>query len=92
MRRLVAPEIVSVSESERGHNYKSLLQQSAQKLFGETPVYRLLDEKGPDHSKCFNVAAVIGARVFPDAWGPNKKEAEQSAARNALQALESESP
>ena len=92
VRRLVAPEIVSVSESERGHNYKSLLQQSAQKLFGETPIYRLLDEKGPDHSKCFNVAAVIGVRVFPDAWGPNKKEAEQSAARNALQALESESP
>src|SRR3712207_8187090 len=52
------------------------------RTFGETPVYRILDEKGPDHSKCFKVAAIIGAQTYPAAWGPNKKEAEQRAACN----------
>jgi ribonuclease-3 len=49
-----------------------------------TPVYELLDEKGPDHSKCFEVAVSIGGRQFPSAWGPSKKEAEQKAAHLAL--------
>ena len=84
----MTPEIEEAIESAHGRNYKSLLQQIAQKTFSETPVYQLLDEKGPDHSKCFKVAAAVGERVFPPAWGTNKKEAEQRAAHNALQTLE----
>src|SRR6185437_10305232 len=42
------------------------------------------DEKGPDHSKCFKIAARIGTRCYAPAWGPNKKDAEQHAALNAL--------
>jgi ribonuclease-3 len=44
----------------------------------------LLDEKGPDHNKCFELEVVITDRHFPSAWGTNKKEAEQKAAFNAL--------
>ena len=47
----------------------------------------LLDEKGPDHSKCFKIAAVIGRHHYAAAWGRNKKEAEQKAAMNALAAI-----
>ncbi|MGA2172573.1 MAG: ribonuclease III [Sedimentisphaerales bacterium] len=65
-------------------NFKSLLQQHAQQHFNATPVYELLDEKGPDHNKCFETQAVIGERHFSSAWGTNKKEAEQKAALNAL--------
>ncbi len=65
-------------------NFKSLLQQYAQQHLITTPVYELLDEKGPDHNKCFEVQAVIKERHFPSAWGTNKKEAEQKAAFNAL--------
>jgi ribonuclease-3 len=65
-------------------NFKSLLQQHAQQHFNATPVYELLDEKGPDHNKCFEIQAVIKERHFPSAWGTNKKEAEQKAALNAL--------
>ncbi len=65
-------------------NFKSLLQQYAQQQFNTTPVYELLDEKGPDHDKCFELEVVIGERHFPSAWGTNKKEAEQKAAFNAL--------
>jgi ribonuclease-3 len=65
-------------------NFKSLLQQHSQQNFNVTPTYELLDEKGPDHNKCFEVQAVINDRHFPSAWGTNKKEAEQKAALNAL--------
>jgi hypothetical protein len=68
-------------------NYKSLLQQHAQKALSATPMYELLDEKGPDHSKCFEVRVVIGSRVFGSAWGPAKKQAEQRAAQIALEEL-----
>jgi ribonuclease-3 len=81
------PEIESVVTGASGENHKSQLQQLAQREFGNTPTYRLLEQKGPDHSKCFRVAAQIGTRAFEPAWGPNKKEAEQRAARNALAAL-----
>jgi len=65
-------------------NFKSLLQQYVQQHFNVTPAYELLDEKGPDHNKCFEVQAVINDRHFASAWGTNKKEAEQKAAFNAL--------
>jgi ribonuclease-3 len=86
----VGPEIESVAEEAHGGNFKSLLQQVAQREFGATPQYHLLDEKGPDHSKCFKVAAVIGRHKYAAAWGRNKKEAEQKAAMNALAQINGE--
>lgn len=82
--RHFGPEIDAAAEGRDGVNFKSELQQSAQREYGETPTYLLLDEKGPDHSKCFKISARIGRSNFPPAWGRNKKEAEQRAAHNAL--------
>jgi ribonuclease-3 len=84
IENVIQEELERAAAPDRGRNFKSVLQHFAQKRFGETPAYRLLDEQGPDHSKCFQVAAVIGETVFPAAWGANKKVAEQAAARNAL--------
>jgi ribonuclease-3 len=88
----VGPEIESAAEGESGENYKSLLQQLAQREHGVTPTYHLQDEKGPDHSKCFKIAAQVGPRRYEAAWGRNKKEAEQRAARNALEQLDGRAP
>jgi ribonuclease III len=77
-------EITEATESQHQFNFKSQLQQWAQREQGATPLYELLDEKGPDHAKCFEVAVAVAGRQFPSAWGPNKKEAEQKAARLAL--------
>lgn len=85
---MLTDEITRSARTAHGQNFKSQLQQLAQKQFGETPQYRVLDEKGPDHSKCFEVAAEIGTKMYPSAWGPSKKEAEQSAAKNAIDAVE----
>jgi ribonuclease-3 len=80
----LGPEIEEAAEGPAGGNFKSLLQQIAQREFNATPQYILLDEKGPDHSKCFKIAAVIGRHTHAGAWGRTKKEAEQRAAMNAL--------
>jgi ribonuclease-3 len=83
-------EIEMAASGENGCNFKSQLQQLAQREFGSTPTYQLLDEKGPDHSKCFKISAQIGRDRYQPAWGRNKKEAEQRAARNALSQISGE--
>ncbi len=82
--RHMLPEIELAASGETGGNYKSQLQQFAQREHGVTPTYQLLDEKGPDHCKCFKIAAQVGKRRFPAAWGRSKKESEQRAAHNAM--------
>ena len=88
----IEPEIELAAGGELGANYKSLLQQTAQRDHHCTPNYILIDEKGPDHAKSFNVAAQVDNRRFHPAWGRNKKEAEQRAACNALSELNDERP
>ena len=86
--RFVLPAIEQVATGAQGSNHKSLLQQVAQRDFGLTPTYEVIEESGPDHSKSFHVSAQIGGRRYPPAWGRNKKEAEQRAASNALLVLQ----
>jgi ribonuclease III len=80
----IRPHIDEALANEHQQNYKSMLQQYAQQRMGLTPEYQLLDEKGPDHSKCFEVAVTVEGRHFPSAWGMTKKQAEQGAAQLAL--------
>lgn len=84
---LLDPLIVRAAASGHQENFKSVLQQHAQQQGLDTPTYRVLDEKGPDHCKCFKVAVDIGGRRFTACWGQSKKQAEQSAAFHALQEL-----
>jgi ribonuclease-3 len=76
--------IVEADAEQHQENFKSLLQQYCQREYNCTPLYELLDEKGPDHNKCFEIAVVIRHFRYPGAWGITKKEAEQRAALNAL--------
>jgi len=50
-----------VAEARTCWQLQSVLQQLSQRDSNETPQYTLLDEKGPDHRKCFKLAVVIGA-------------------------------
>ncbi len=88
--RFVKPEIERVIRDVAHNNYKSLLQQIAQRDSGDTPRYEVLDEQGPDHARSFKIAVVIGTRRFAAAWGQNKKSAESRAAKNALAELNGE--
>ncbi len=79
--------IAEAAESTHHSNYKSALQQFAQKHLTNHPTYVLLDEKGPDHAKAFAVAVEIQGRRFSACWAHAKKEAEQLAAHAALEEL-----
>ncbi len=89
--RFVRPLILHIIEkaADSGHqqNFKSVLQQWAQQNNAGTPAYRVLDEQGPDHAKCFKVAVDMGSRRFEACWGATKKKAEQDAALAALREL-----
>ncbi|MCC7388451.1 MAG: ribonuclease III [Phycisphaerales bacterium] len=81
---LLDPIIESAADSGHQQNFKSVLQQFAQQNLDRSPGYRTLDEKGPDHAKCFKVCVEIGEQRFTAVWGQSKKQAEQQAALTAL--------
>ena len=83
-------EAGEIAADKRHTNYKSLLQEYVQSTFHTHPVYRIRQEHGPDHLKQFTVEVMVGSRTLGDGRGRNKKEAEQSAARNALERVAAE--
>src|SRR5438105_74190 len=85
--RHLGPELEDTLNDRVPRNYKSLLQHEAQHLLGATPIYRTVEEEGPDHRKSFTVACILKGTEYGRAAGINKKEAEQEAARHALEAL-----
>ena len=86
----IEPEIEDVARDAVGSNAKSQLQTVAQREFGGTPRYLVLDEQGPDHNKCYKVVAEVCDHRFPCAWGKTKKDAELKAAMNALAEIHGE--
>src|SRR5271166_3000651 len=78
----------SISESDR----KSALQEFLQGKGGQLAEYRLAGESGPDHQKIFLVEVWIKGTRMSSAEGSTKKEAEQKAARSALEKLMLPSP
>ncbi len=90
--RTMGDELERAVQGHSVGNHKSALQQLSQREHGTAPVYRLLSEAGPDHSKLFQISAEIKNRGFTPAWGRTKKDAEQRAAGNAIAELKGESP
>jgi len=71
----------------RQQDHKSALQEYLQAQDRPLPEYRLAGTIGPDHRKQFQVEVVVGGEVAAAGVGPSKKEAEQEAARAALEKL-----
>lgn len=84
-----AVELETCDEPET-ENYKSILQEETQRDGATVPKYVIEDQRGPDHAREFCVAVMIGERSFQAAWGRSKKEAEQLAARHALEEMSSD--
>jgi ribonuclease-3 len=70
-----------------GQDHKSALQEYLQSHERPLPEYRLAGTLGPDHRKLFQVEVMIDGEAFAQATGASKKEAEQEAARVALEKL-----
>ncbi|MFP4522476.1 MAG: ribonuclease III, partial [Fibrobacterota bacterium] len=70
-------------------NYKSEFLELAQSGHGSTPVYEVAEEKGPDHKKIFIIEVSLGGEILGRGEGRTKKDAEQAAARMALEKIDS---
>ncbi|RMH03078.1 MAG: ribonuclease III [Nitrospirae bacterium] len=70
-------------------DFKSHLQEHCQKQWRMLPVYRVIRESGPDHHKSFEVIVELHGQPYGYGVGKTKKEAEQAAAAQALERLES---
>ncbi len=64
---------------------KSLVQEKSQEYVNVTPSYKVLQEVGPDHDKHFTVGVFFGSDQIASGKGKSKQEAEQAAARAALE-------
>lgn len=69
-------------------DYKTKLQETAQRQFKKVPKYKVVLEEGPPHDKCFHVEVKLGRRAIGKGVGSNKKQAEQAAAKEALEEIE----
>jgi ribonuclease-3 len=93
-RRMIEKHILSrfsqIVQNETFRNYKGELLEYLQAQGKRLPRYELLEEEGPDHEKKFTIAVFVKGKEWGRGSGTTKKEAEQNAARIALEKLEEE--
>src|SRR3989344_5220280 len=82
----IAPLVEEVLAGGDWIDAKSRFQEKAQEYMGVTPVYKTVRESGPDHDKYFTVTVSVGDEICGEGRGKSKQDAEQEAARQALEA------
>ena len=87
IRHHFRPYLNSEKRSPLFNDYKSLLQEHAQQSYRLSPKYQVVEESGPDHDKRFQATVLIGKEIRGEGWGKSKKEAEQEAAKKALEKI-----
>lgn len=85
LKRELFPLIPQIIETKSYIDSKSRLQELAQEEVRQTPYYKLVQQKGPDHDKIFTMAVYVGEKEASRADGKSKQEAEQEAASIALE-------
>ena len=83
--RFVMDELPGILEGKSYRDAKSLFQEKAQDMMGITPSYQVLEEWGPDHAKHFTAGVFLGEEMVALGEGDSKQDAEQEAARRALE-------
>jgi len=78
-------ELPRIIEEKLFKDAKSLFQEEAQEREGVTPSYKVLEEKGPDHAKHFSIGVFLKEQLIAKGEGLSKQEAEEAAARKALE-------
>lgn len=81
------PDDVDSKKSAAFNDYKTLLQEIIQKNPDEKVEYNLVGQFGPDHNKAFKVQVLLNSNVIGTGRGRSKKDAEQMAAKEALELM-----
>ncbi|MEO0537874.1 MAG: ribonuclease III [Cyanobacteria bacterium P01_A01_bin.123] len=84
---LFEPAIQQRSQTAVRINYKSRFQAWALETIGQIPQYRIINETGPDHAKCFVAEVLVSRKIYGTGQGPKKQDAEKNAAKDALEKL-----
>jgi ribonuclease-3 len=79
------PKIDDIVKKRLWQDAKSTLQEKSQEAHGVTPSYAVIGETGPDHDKQFIVGVYLSDKLVAKGSGKSKQEAEQSAARAAIE-------
>jgi len=87
VRAALKDAVKQVARAEHHHDFKSILQERVQASKRKTPRYRIAEEMGADHDKTFVAHVLLGTKVIGEGSGKSKKQAEQAAARNALEKM-----
>lgn len=87
IQEIFKEDVVEMLKTEALTDYKTELQELCQRDYEILPTYTVLSESGPDHQKTFEVQLSIKGDVYGRGSGRSKKEAEQQAAREALEKL-----
>ncbi|MBO5321063.1 MAG: ribonuclease III [Clostridia bacterium] len=85
--RFIKDELYNHNEAETFKDYKTALQEIIQRNPEESVTYILTNETGPDHDKVFEVEVRLNSNTIGRGKGKNKKQAEQFAAKEALQLM-----
>ncbi len=88
--RFLIPEAQYIHHERLDRDAKSMLQELSQGYLQVTPLYRLVETRGPDHAKEFTIEVVLKTTVYGQGTGRSKQIAEQEAARVALESLRDE--
>ena len=88
INNIFRPRIAKWGKEPIYRDYKSLLQELCQGRLKTIPKYELIAEFGPDHDKTFQIGVSAGSIISETGLGKNKKEAEQEAARAAMEKME----
>lgn len=81
------PELEKIKAGKKTPNYKALVQEFVQGQKRPTPIYRLVQASGPDHSKQFTAEILVEGEALGRGTGKSKKTAESQAAKVALKKL-----
>lgn len=85
LKDFLLPKLDDIIKNKLWVDAKSLFQEKAQEMESITPSYKVLKEIGPDHEKVFTVGVFLGEKIVAEGAGASKQEAEQEAARAALE-------
>ncbi|MBU5677390.1 ribonuclease III [Alkaliphilus sp. MSJ-5] len=87
---MLAHSIELASTGSLFRDYKTDLQELLQRKYDDKISYKVVNETGPDHNKTFGIEVILGDRVLGAGEGKSKKEAEQMAAKKALEKVNME--
>ena len=85
IEKYLIKELPRIIEARLFKDAKSLFQEEAQEKAGITPSYKVLKEWGPDHARHFVIGVFLKDELVAEGDGSSKQEAEEVAARNALE-------